>query len=268
MAERSLSVGVKQQTAAGSDRHARRAWREAKSLPSLPYGPAGVPGAPRAGVARALTPGRVGAIMPADGQLSVVAIGIPEPSRPLVGSAVRPVRETHAPRPRSPAVGRGPVPCVPTPSTVVHPRDPNVAAILCSDHRELAVDPFLLRRRDNTTFTEVEGGAQPTRPRPWRRLRPSGFPRKRRPRPHWSANGYRLSLPPIAARREVRERVRGIEPPSPAWKAGALPLSYTRTALGLVSPASLSGREDLNLRPPAPKAGALPDCATPRRDRA
>jgi hypothetical protein len=28
-----------------------------------------------------------------------------------------------------------------------------------------------------------------------------------------------------------RERVRGIEPPSPAWKAGALPLSYTRTAL-------------------------------------
>jgi hypothetical protein len=26
----------------------------------------------------------------------------------------------------------------------------------------------------------------------------------------------------------------------------------------------LKGREDLNLRPPAPKAGALPDCATPR----
>jgi hypothetical protein len=26
----------------------------------------------------------------------------------------------------------------------------------------------------------------------------------------------------------------------------------------------LSGREDLNLRPPAPKAGALPGCATPR----
>ena len=25
-----------------------------------------------------------------------------------------------------------------------------------------------------------------------------------------------------------------------------------------------SGREDLNLRHPAPKAGALPDCATPR----
>ena len=27
---------------------------------------------------------------------------------------------------------------------------------------------------------------------------------------------------------------------------------------------SWSGREDSNLRPPAPKAGALPDCATPR----
>ena len=25
-----------------------------------------------------------------------------------------------------------------------------------------------------------------------------------------------------------------------------------------------SGREDLNLRPPAPHAGALPSCATPR----
>ena len=27
-----------------------------------------------------------------------------------------------------------------------------------------------------------------------------------------------------------------------------------------------SGREDLNLRPPAPKAGALPGCATPRHE--
>ncbi len=26
-----------------------------------------------------------------------------------------------------------------------------------------------------------------------------------------------------------------------------------------------SGREDLNFRPPAPKAGALPGCATPRQ---
>jgi site-specific DNA recombinase len=28
-----------------------------------------------------------------------------------------------------------------------------------------------------------------------------------------------------------------------------------------------SGREDLNLRPPAPKAGALPGCATPRQEK-
>ena len=27
-----------------------------------------------------------------------------------------------------------------------------------------------------------------------------------------------------------------------------------------------SGRQDLNLRPPAPQAGALPSCATPRHD--
>ena len=27
-----------------------------------------------------------------------------------------------------------------------------------------------------------------------------------------------------------------------------------------------SGRQDLNLRPPAPQAGALPGCATPRRN--
>ena len=27
-----------------------------------------------------------------------------------------------------------------------------------------------------------------------------------------------------------------------------------------------SGREDLNLRHPAPKAGALPGCATPRKE--
>jgi hypothetical protein len=29
---------------------------------------------------------------------------------------------------------------------------------------------------------------------------------------------------------EPGERVKGIEPSSPAWKAGALPLSYTRVA--------------------------------------
>ncbi len=33
---------------------------------------------------------------------------------------------------------------------------------------------------------------------------------------------------------------------------------------GRVSLETWSGREDLNLRHPAPKAGALPGCATPR----
>ena len=33
-------------------------------------------------------------------------------------------------------------------------------------------------------------------------------------------------------------------------------------------PHKWSGREDLNLRPPVPKTGALPDCATPRSKRA
>jgi hypothetical protein len=80
------------------------------------------------------------------------------------------------------------------------------------------------------------------------------------------------------------ERVKGIEPSPPAWKAGALPLSYTRTApkgsvggpsgepgcLPVAARASLpphgsSGWPDLNRRPPAPKAGALPNCATARR---
>ena len=39
--------------------------------------------------------------------------------------------------------------------------------------------------------------------------------------------------PPLLSRggQAVLERVGGIEPPSPAWKAGALPLSYTRRAL-------------------------------------
>src|SRR5438552_17154491 len=32
----------------------------------------------------------------------------------------------------------------------------------------------------------------------------------------------------------------------------------------LIPHVNWSGREDLNLRPPAPKAGALPGCATPR----
>jgi hypothetical protein len=35
---------------------------------------------------------------------------------------------------------------------------------------------------------------------------------------------------------------------------------------GLRTQRRWSGREDLNLRLPAPKAGALPGCATPRAD--
>ena len=43
----------------------------------------------------------------------------------------------------------------------------------------------------------------------------------------------------------------------------------TKGRLGMTEPAHIlwSGRKDLNLRPPAPHAGALPGCATPRRNR-
>ena len=44
------------------------------------------------------------------------------------------------------------------------------------------------------------------------------------------------------------KRVMGIEPTYPAWKAGVLPLNYTRMK---------SGWQDSNLRPPGPKPGAL-----------
>ena len=54
------------------------------------------------------------------------------------------------------------------------------------------------------------------------------------------------------------ERVMGIGPTRLAWKARALPLSYTRIFC------YWSERQDLNLRPPAPKAGALPSCAIHR----
>ena len=60
--------------------------------------------------------------------------------------------------------------------------------------------------------------------------------------------------------------------PSPRWNLTSL-ASRTRLASNLASikasyDANIyrwSGRQDLNLRHPAPKAGALPNCATPRR---
>jgi hypothetical protein len=42
-------------------------------------------------------------------------------------------------------------------------------------------------------------------------------------------------------------------------------LSYTRLLHPATPAGPWSGREDLNLRPPAPKAGALPGCATSRQ---
>src|SRR5437764_4009961 len=41
-------------------------------------------------------------------------------------------------------------------------------------------------------------------------------------------------------------------------------MPQVRILLGAPMCCKKSGREDSNLRPPAPKAGALPDCATPR----
>jgi hypothetical protein len=63
------------------------------------------------------------------------------------------------------------------------------------------------------------------------------------------------------------ERVRGIEPLSPAWKAGVISLYTTPATCSSVANVlceTVSGRRDSNSRPPAPKAGALPGCATPR----
>ena len=53
------------------------------------------------------------------------------------------------------------------------------------------------------------------------------------------------------------ERAMGIEPTTSAWKAEVLPLNYTRNLLSNAL-CIWSERQDSNLRPPAPKAGALP----------
>src|SRR5690606_19684555 len=53
---------------------------------------------------------------------------------------------------------------------------------------------------------------------------------------------YRLSYSSVWVEeregKERLERVKGIEPSCPAWKAGALPLSYTRGAVAIVVRAS------------------------------
>ena len=52
-----------------------------------------------------------------------------------------------------------------------------------------------------------------------------------------------------------RKRVMGIEPTCPAWKAGVLPLNYTRKRSININ--FKSGWQDSNLRLPGPKPGAL-----------
>ena len=52
-----------------------------------------------------------------------------------------------------------------------------------------------------------------------------------------------------------------IGPRGPNWTANPL---YTALAHNAICREFESGRQDLNLRPPGPQPGALPDCATPR----
>ena len=71
-------------------------------------------------------------------------------------------------------------------------------------------------------------------------------------------------------------RLRGFEPLAYCLEGNcSIQLSYRRISavvsyqrkvkVQFLNPENIwSGREDLNLRPPAPKAGALPSCATPR----
>ena len=102
-----------------------------------------------------------------------------------------------------------------------------------------------------------------TKTGPWTRQAPAAGLR---------VNGFATSVPAkrrvrILSRRGKVARPRGFEPPTPSsggWCS--IQLSYRRASsiTGGKDNQDWSGREDLNLRPPAPKAGALPDCATPR----
>jgi hypothetical protein len=64
----------------------------------------------------------------------------------------------------------------------------------------------------------------------------------------------------------IAEHPEGTRIPTAEWQHPG-PVCYSAIGYPLGVPKSAfpwSGREDLNLRPPAPKAGALPGCATPR----
>ena len=88
------------------------------------------------------------------------------------------------------------------------------------------------------------------------------------------AKGSRVSVTFDQPGRRTRERAPGFADPFEVdWRGdtivghGAQSLPAHRSLLTLTRISdrkNWSGREDLNLRPPAPKAGALPGCATPR----
>jgi hypothetical protein len=86
------------------------------------------------------------------------------------------------------------------------------------------------------------------------RTRPNLLPRIRGPL--LCPLGYRRETPCGCS--SMVERVRGIEPPSPAWKAGALPLSYTRMASRARLSRSLVGAR--GFEPPTPCSQSR--CAT------
>ena len=77
-----------------------------------------------------------------------------------------------------------------------------------------------------------------------------------------TASPFSLAIT-IASAAVLLERVKGIEPSSSAWKAVALPLSYTRLIRLLIRSSSAKASEDtLRLHT---HRGAPPEAAEPRR---